>query len=396
MLMNNFLTVLKKELLDIFRDRKAILFTILLPIILYPVMFKFISSAVTDMENDVQKEINIVIEGDLDSDIALLLLNEPNIKTPNVNNNKDALKNGDIQAIIVIPENFPENSSNNSLSTIQILYDEESNKSLMASQLLSSIFENYKYSLVESKLIANGLDASVLNPFQIEVKSGINTDSSENNGFGTIMLSMLPSLLVIFMVSSTLAMAADLGAGEKERCTFEPLLSTPAIRSSILWGKIVALCSISFLTLIVNMIAMVFSMNSFMNYGGSLEISLTPTAILGIIGISLFLLVTLSALQMAISLYARSSKEAGTYLSGVMIPTMLLSYLPMMMDAKSIKLVFFNIPVANAVCLMKEFMVGIFNVQHILIVVIWHILYVVSSILFAKYMFSKEEVIFRN
>ncbi|MCE9654824.1 ABC transporter permease [Clostridium celatum] len=394
--MNNFLTVLKKELLDIFRDRKAILFTILLPIILYPVMFKFISSAVTDMENDVQKEINIVIEGDLDSDIALLLLNEPNIKTPNVNNNKDALKNGDIQAIIVIPENFPENSSNNSLSTIQILYDEESNKSLMASQLLSSIFENYKYSLVESKLIANGLDASVLNPFQIEVKSGINTDSSENNGFGTIMLSMLPSLLVIFMVSSTLAMAADLGAGEKERCTFEPLLSTPAIRSSILWGKIVALCSISFLTLIVNMIAMVFSMNSFMNYGGSLEISLTPTAILGIIGISLFLLVTLSALQMAISLYARSSKEAGTYLSGVMIPTMLLSYLPMMMDAKSIKLVFFNIPVANAVCLMKEFMVGIFNVQHILIVVIWHILYVVSSILFAKYMFSKEEVIFRN
>ena len=37
--MNNFLTVLKKELLDIFRDRKAILFTILLPIILYPVMF---------------------------------------------------------------------------------------------------------------------------------------------------------------------------------------------------------------------------------------------------------------------------------------------------------------------------------------------------------------------
>ncbi len=394
--MNNFLTVLKKELLDIFRDRKAILFTILLPIILYPVMFKFISSAVTDMENDVQKEINIVIEGDLDSDIALLLLNEPNIKTPNVNNNKDALKNGDIQAIIVIPENFPENSSNNSLSTIQILYDEESNKSLMASQLLSSIFENYKYSLVESKLIANGLDASVLNPFQIEVKSGINTDSSENNGFGTIMLSMLPSLLVIFMVSSTLAMAADLGAGEKERCTFEPLLSTPAIRSSILWGKIVALCSISFLTLIVNMIAMVFSMNSFMNYGGSLEISLTPTAILGIIGISLFLLVTLSALQMAISLYARSSKEAGTYLSGVMIPTMLLSYLPMMMDAKSIKLIFFNIPVANAVCLMKEFMVGIFNVQHILIVVIWHILYVVSSILFAKYMFSKEEVIFRN
>lgn len=394
--MSNFLTVLKKELLDIFRDRKAIIFTILLPIILYPVMFKFISSAVTGMENDVQREINIAIEGDLNSDIASLLSNQPNIKVPDVDDNKNALKNGDIQAIIVVPENFLENSSNNPLSTIEILYDEESNKSLMASQLLSSIFESYKYSLVESTLVANGLDTSVLNPFQVEIKSGINTESAESGGFGTMMLSMLPSLLVIFMVSSTLSMAADLGAGEKERCTFEPLLSTPAIRSSILWGKIVALCAISFLTLIVNMIAMVFSMNTFMNDGGSLGISLTPIAVLGIIGISLFLLVTLAALQMAISLYARSSKEAGTYLSGVMIPTMLLSYLPMMMDAKSIKFVFFNIPVANAVCLMKEFMVGIFNTQHILIVIIWHILYVVASILFAKYMFSKEEVIFRN
>lgn len=106
--------------------------------------------------------------------------------------------------------------------------------------------------------------------------------------------------------------------------------------------------------------------------------------------------ITLAALQMAVSLYARSSKEAGTYLSGVMTPTMLLSYLPMMMDSKSIKFVFFNIPITNAACLMKKFMVGIFNIQHIGIVLGWYTLYVFATILFAKYMFSKEEVIFRN
>lgn len=394
--MHNYVTVLKKELLDIFRDKKAVLFTFILPLVLYPLMFKFISSTVTNMQADVEKEINIAIEGDTTAPIATLLQNQPNIKLPMVNDSKSALKNGDIQAIVNIPNNF-ENDIKNKINTkIEILYDEESNKSMIASDIISSIYEEYKNSLVESLLKQNGLDTSILTPFEIEIKSGISEDSDQDSGFGTMLLSMLPSLLVIFMVSSTIAMAADLGAGEKEKCTFEPLLSTPAKRTSILWGKISSLCVVSFITLIANMISMVFSMNMFMNDGGNLGIKLDAISILGIVTISILLLITLAALQMSVSLYARSSKEAGTYLSGVMIPTMLLSYLPMMMDAKSIKFVFFNIPIANAVCLMKEFMVGIFNIQHIGTVLGWYAVYVFATILFAKYMFSKEEVIFRN
>lgn len=394
--MHNYVTVLKKELLDIFRDRKALLFTFILPLVLYPLMFKFISSTVTNMQADVEKEINIAIEGDTNSPIATLLKNQPNIKLPVVHDSKSALKNGDIQAIVDIPKNFENDIKNRINTKIEILYDEESNKSMIASDIISSIYEEYKNSLVESLLKQHGLDTSILTPFEIEIKSGINEDSDEDSGFGAMLLSMLPSLLVIFMVSSTMAMAADLGAGEKEKCTFEPLLSTPAKRTSILWGKISSLCVVSFITLVANMVSMVFSMNMFMNDGGNLGIKLDTTSILGIVTISILLLITLASLQMAVSLYARSSKEAGTYLSGVMIPTMLLSYLPMMMDAKSINLIFFNIPIANAVCLMKEFMVGIFDIQHIGIVLGWYTIYVFSTILFAKYMFSKEEVIFRN
>ena len=62
--MNNFFAVLKKELLDISRDRKALLVAVLLPIILYPIMFKFISSTADNIQKDVEKQINIAIEGD--------------------------------------------------------------------------------------------------------------------------------------------------------------------------------------------------------------------------------------------------------------------------------------------------------------------------------------------
>ena len=72
-------------------------------------------------------------------------------------------------------------------------------------------------------------------------------------------MSMLPSLIAIFMISSTTGMASDLGAGEKERFTFEPLLSTSVNRSSIITGKIVALCTVAFISLLANIFVMTFS-----------------------------------------------------------------------------------------------------------------------------------------
>ena len=395
--MSNFITILKKELLDIVRDRKTLVFTLILPILIYPLMFKFMSSSMEQAQTDVQKEINIYIDGDTDSLMAKTITALENIKTPEVESPTEALKNGDIQLIINIPENFDENMAAGKNDTIELLIDEESNKSMIASSLVSNIYDNYKNTIIEERLTANGVDPSILKPFDVNVKSGINTDNDNINGVATMILTMIPTLIVILMVSSTVGMAADLGAGEKERFTFEPLLSTSAKRSSLLWGKITALCTVSFLALIANLAAMVFSMQKFMSFGEeSINFNLEPATILGMLVVGCLVLVTLSALQISVSIYARSTKEANSYLAAITMPTMILSFLPYMMDAKGINPAFFNIPITNAICLMKEFTVGIFDVKHIAIVVGWHLIYIVASIMFAKFMFSKEEVIFRN
>lgn len=395
--MSNFITVLKKELLDIIRDRKTLVFTLILPILIYPLMFKFMSSSMEKAQTDIEKEINIYIEGDTDSLIAKTITALENVKTPEVESPTEALKNGDIQLIINIPENFDENIAAGKNDTIDLLIDEESNKSMIASSLVSNIYDNYKNTIIEERLTANGVDPSILKPFEVNVKSGINADNENVNGVASMLLTMIPTLIVILMVSSTVGMAADLGAGEKERFTFEPLLSTSAKRSSLLWGKITALCTVSFLALIANLGAMVFSMQKFMSFGEeSINFNLEPATILGMLVVGCLILVTLSALQISVSIYARSTKEANSYLAAITMPTMILSFLPYMMDAKGINPAFFNIPITNAICLMKEFTVGIFDMKHIAIVIGWHLIYIVASIMFAKFMFSKEEVIFRN
>lgn len=394
--MNNFLTVLKKELLDIVRDKKTLVFTLILPILIYPIMFKFMSSAMEKTQSDVQKEINIYIDGDKNSSMAKAITSLDNIKLPEIESPTESLKNGDIQLIVKIPENFDENISQGKNDTIELLIDEESNKSMIASSMVNEIYESYKKSIVEQRLADKGIDSSILTPFEVSIKSGINADNENINGGAAMLLTMIPTLIVILMVSSTVGMAADLGAGEKERFTFEPLLSTSAKRASLLWGKIGALCTVSFIALMANLTAMVISMQKFMIVGEEVNFKLTPATILGMLIIGALVLITLSALQISVSIYARSTKEANSYLAAITMPTMILAFLPYMMDAKGINPAFFNIPITNAICLMKEFTVGIFDIKHIAIVVGWHIVYIIASIIFAKFMFSKEEVIFRN
>lgn len=75
---------------------------------------------------------------------------------------------------------------------------------------------------------------------------------------------------------------------------------------------------------------------------------------------------------------------------------MIVSYIPMFMDAKDISSFLFHIPVANSVALMKEFMVGITNFNHIGIVLLWNIIYLILALLATKHLFSREEVVFRS
>lgn len=395
--MSNFFTVLKKELLDIFRDKKTLVFTLILPILLYPLMFKFMSSSIEKTQKDAEKEINIVIEGDSNSLMAKTLTSLENIKTHTVDSPTESLKKGDIQLIVKIPENFDKDMLEGKQSSIELLIDEESNKSMIASNMVNSIYDKYKDNIVQARLSENGIDPSILKPFEVEIKSGINVDNNEVNGMASMLLTMIPTLIVILMISSTVGMAADLGAGEKERFTFEPLLSTSAKRNSLLWGKIAALCTVSFISLSANLVVMILSMQKFMSFGSTeLSFNLDPITVIGILVICILLLITLCSMQISVSLYARSTKEANSYLVAVTMPTMLLAFIPYMMDAKSINPVFFNIPITNSICLMKEFVVGIFDIKHIVIVLAWHIVYIVAAIIFAKFMFSREEVIFRN
>ncbi|MBD7910140.1 ABC transporter permease [Clostridium cibarium] len=395
--MNNFITVLKKELTDILRDRKTIAFTIILPILIYPIMFKVMGSTMQKSSKDAEKEIRVVIEGDKESSLVEVLKTQDNITIEDVENPSKALKDGEIELIVNLPHNIDDNIAEKKSNNIELLVDDQSDKSTIAAGMVNTLFEGYSKQIVEQRLNEVGINSSILTPFTVEQKSGISEDGKMNS-VANMLMGMLPAMIVILLLTPTMGLAADMGAGEKERGTFEPLLSTSGNRSSLLWGKIASMALIAVVALIASMSSLFVSFKGYISSVAGTEISfdINSKAIALIILFSLFIIIAICTLQIGISIYARSTKEANTYLSGLMVPMMLLVFVPMYMNVKNIQEVFFHVPLVNAVCVMKEFLFGIYNLQHIAIVIGWHIVYIIAIVSVTRYMFSREEVIFRS
>lgn len=400
--MNNFFIVLRKELTDIIRDKKTLAFTVILPILIFPVLFRIMSVTMESKINDVQNEINIAVNGDIDSELGDILNSQSNIKIREYKDDKKALKDGDIQLIVNIPENVDNKISNGEAANIEFLIDDQSEKSSLSAGVIESLFNDYSDKIVEQRLSKLNVESSILEPLTVETKSGISKDGKDNSSMNTV-LGMIPALIVILLLSPTIGLSADLGAGEKERGTFEPLLSTSVNRNSILWGKITSISIVLLVTLILTIISLVFSFKDFVGTisdtagaATSIDLNINIMSILFIVLFCIFIIIFVSTLQVGVSMYARSSKEANTYLTGLIMPIMLLAFIPLYLDVKSIDTLFFNIPIVNAICVMKEIMIGIYNTTHIAIVLVWHIIYVVAVLIGAKILFSREEVVFRS
>ncbi|MCY6960414.1 ABC transporter permease [Clostridium brassicae] len=385
--------VLKKELTDIFRDRKTLIMSILLPMILLPIISFFIGKVGNDSKTKVENNVKIAIVDEGNSQFKNYIKAQKNINILDSKNIDQDIKDGKFFVAIYIPKNFDENINKETKEKLTIKYDNTSTEATMAVSIVKSYIDSYSKTIVGQRLAEKNMDPSILTPIEVIESTTENKDS----GFGKAMAAMLlPLLLMIYSATSTIGAAVDLGAGEKERGTLEPLLTTKANRISLLVGKFLAITIMGILMSIASLIGVIITMNQANSMFGTMGDFNLGIGTLGLIMIlPILYTMVFGALQLAISIYARSFKEAQTYLSPMSIIAMVLLYSVMMKDPKNIEGFYFHIPLTNGACLMKEFLVGIHNYTHIAITFGWIAVYIVASILFARYMFSKEEVIFR-
>lgn len=394
---NTILTVFKKEIKDLFRDKKTIIVSLLIPLLLFPIIFGVIGKSMSSSKDTVQNNLKIALVDNGSSALGNFIKNQKDIKIKESKDIKGDIKDGKVYVAIEIPKNFDEKVSSESTSDIKLTYDNSSQDSETAYAIINSMIDAYSKQIVNTRLEKRNINASILNPIKVDNVTIV----KEDQGAAKMILSiMLPLMLVIYSVTGPLSSAIDLGVGEKERGTLEPLLTTRSGRLSLLWGKFFAITVVGLMTTVATIIGIFISMKQNSAVFGSsksisgIGISSEALVIIGILIV--FLTMAFGSLELSISIYARSFKEASTYTSPLMIIAFIPAYATYMIDAKDIPFMYFNIPVANVVCVIKELIAGIYNYTHIGITAGWIAVYVVACIFFARYMFSKESVIFRT
>jgi sodium transport system permease protein len=397
--MNKASIVLKKELRDLFRDRKTVLVSILLPLLLFPLMFFGIGKATSTNTKKVEENFNIAIKGGDNSQFVSFIKGEQKIKLKTSENLEEDVKEGNLLLALEVPDNIDTLIKEEKKAGVNIIYDNTSQQSMMAQSIIENYIQEYSKQIVATRLQQRNMDTSILTPVMIEYK----TTAKEDEGLGKMMLAMmLPMFLVIFSVTGPMGAAVDLGAGEKERGTLEPLLTTKVGRMAMLWGKFGAISVIGLLATLSSLIGIGIAFYQSGRSAMDMSLSAGSLSSIGVAGMALIFVITIlltlvfGSLELAISMYARSFKEAQTYLAPLNIIAIIPTYATYMLDARNIDTFYFHIPIANAVCLIKELISGVFNTGHILITFGWIIVYIVGSILFARYMFSREDVIFRT
>ncbi|MFT9497242.1 ABC transporter permease [Anaerosolibacter sp.] len=384
--------VLKKELKGIFRDKRTWIASILIPTLLFPVLFNLMGSGMDKVEKSVNAGIKIAVEAPLDGERVIKKLDDdPTIEVTQEENPHQALEKGKIKAIVVIGSGFEQKLSNGQQGEITIKYDESSTESSFALPKIKGVLEDYNNQIVGQRLADRGIDPSILTPIRLEEE----TITKENSGPGLFMLSfLLPMLLVLYPIIGGIPVSIDLAAGEKERQSLEPLLSTGASRLSILIGKYITVTFASVLGVVASLTGLVIASKTSPEMLPT-DITISALGILIMACISIVIAMIISAILLVISIFARSYKEATTYMSPLTIVLMVPVYLTMFSDIKTTSDVMFFIPILNAVLLIKEALFVI-NPLHIGITFGVSGVLVLAAILFAKYMFDQEWVIFRS
>ena len=389
--MNNIMTIVKKEFKDILRDRKTLLMTFIIPIIIMPLLFTFIFSSINDLASPSENnKYKIVLETN-NPEISTLF-NESNIYelVKSADPINDAY-NGKITAYI-IANDINEFLLQGKTPKIDLYYDTTSQRALTAISTVQTMFSTYQNNYLTAYLKQNNLSSDILNPFTYNEHA---KDNDADN-LSLMMLGMLiPMMIIGYSGSGIVPIATDLGAGEKERGTLEPLLSTSVSRSSILIGKLIVTATFGIITSILSaaglLLAFKFGLSDMMSF----SINLSAQGMFLIILLAILYVIFISAVMLLVSIYARSLKEANTYLTPVTLIPVLLSVITMYMEPSTVSTSMMNIPILNVVVVIKEIIYNQLNYIHLYMTIGWSVIYVIIAMIGAKMMYEKEEIIFR-
>ncbi|WP_312471647.1 ABC transporter permease [Neobacillus sp.] len=377
------LKIYLKEIKDCFRDRRTLLLTVLLPVIMMTGLTFFYEKLISDGKEESYK---LAVNESFNREAAAIFTGFKNIELVKSSNPEKALQDGKAQAALILGPNFSSNIETGEKATVTIIGDSFSQKSSNLKNIVQNALGFYEKSIISERLQAKGTDPNLVEPFTIEQK-----EVSDQNPNANLLAMLIPLILAIAIGVGASPAASDLFAGEKEKKTMEALLMTPVKRSTLLFSKWLTIASVGSITGIITLIVVALEIN-LLTENLKKAISLGDNAVVIValaVLVSIIYAMFTASLLMLTSIIGKTVKESQSYSTPVMMLAMFPAMILSSIGTNELSFQHFAIPILNLFSLLKELVFGIIDYQHILVaftsnLVCMILLFIIGRILFLK------------
>lgn len=416
------LRVYLKELLELTRDKKTLIFTILLPTLIMPLImagFFVIAANIASKANEEMLDFAVVgsanypqIEQALtrQSDADEKPLNFNLVKVDKDEDIAKLINEEKIRFAIVIPEDAQYLIDNGMSAEIAFKYNDSATTSGLIFRRVSLALEELKEIELIKRYAKWGLSEEQGLAFSKPIDLVRESTANDREAFGEKFGALLPYILILVGLSGAMYPAIDLGVGEKERGTLETLLLTPVPRFSLVFAKFGVIFTTSFLSVFLSLLSFALmstlfapilasTFNAQQSDGANSIIEVLSHISIVDILLMFSMLIPIAAIfasiLLSVSIYARTFKEAQNYMS----PIMMLVFLPLILALlPGVKLdwMWAAVPITNVALAIKEIFKGTIDLG--MLAVIFASTTIIAGALLAlcNWWFQREQVLFRN
>ncbi len=317
------ITVLGKEIVDNFRDRRTLFSALVFGPLFGPLLF---ATMITIMLNQAIERLDETVElpvlGAASAPNLIGFLEQNDIDASDGPDSLETARqwviDGKEDLVLVIPEGYADDIAQGSPGRLILVVDQSNNRAGRTVSRVRGVLRGYNDKLASLRATARGIHPFVFRPLTLDTD-----DVSTPSGRSVLILGMMTYFLLFAMLMGGLYLAIDTTAGERERNSLEPLLTLPVTRSQLLFGKLAATVFYMLLSLFLTITAFAIAIRFVPLERLGMTASFSPLAVIQAFLILAPFALLGAALMTVVASFTKSYKEAQSYLTVVLlIPTL--------------------------------------------------------------------------
>lgn len=249
--MRRVLTVARKEIIDTLRDRRTLIVTLASAALAGPIFLLLIFNMIAQ-QADRARELTLPVQGAEHASALVAFLERQQVKVAPAPEDFEAkVKAGELDVVMIVEPTFGDDVRKGRAGTVRLVYDRSRDRARTSIEQAETLLRGYNRQWGQMRLLLRGIAPEVGNPLNVEV---VNLETPQQSGAPILFLVAYYGLFAAIM--GGMPVALDATAGERERQSLEPLLTTPAIPLELVAGKWLA-------TMLVNALVVLLTLAGF-------------------------------------------------------------------------------------------------------------------------------------